>query len=408
MNSNRIGRMPARPSRARWAARISIPVALGGTAVIAAAGAALAASSVDVTSGGSNVAGSTLSSYATVTVTGHSTKCGPPLCNAPTISLYVTLPSGDQVKFASGAADKNGAFSGTYDLGSGTPINGPYDFSSSDGSMSDPKTVKLEVPPATPSGFHASVSGTVVTFGWSQNPEPDIDSYDVFDAAGNDITGSIDATPGGACDASACAVSKSFGTAAYGTSDSFYVVAYRHTAPHSSSTISSSPSTKQAVSFPAAPQPSSSPSSDPSAGGTGGDPSGGSGDGTGGTGGNGNGSTGGSGGSSSGNHGSTDLSKSLPTFTAGDVPNLLPPSTVTEMKSLPGADGTYKPTLAYPNQRQPVVVKKPALASRVAGAVAGVFDHSALWRGLAGAAVLVLVAGHLWLWVRRVDTDALA
>jgi uncharacterized membrane protein YgcG len=398
----------------RWGARVLLPVAVGGGAVVLTAGAALAASTINVTDNGSSVSGGTLHSYASVVVAGNSTACTTALCKQPTISLYVTPPSGAQTKFASGQADKNGNYSHSYDLGcadgqspctTGLPPNGDYQFQSQDsaGAWSRAVDVLLAVAPVAPSAFHASVSGTVVTFSWAQNPEPDIDSYDVVDGTGADVIGGpVDATPGGACDASSCAVTQNFGSAAYGTSRTFSVVAFRHTAPRSSSTLSSDPSTAQSVNFPAAPAPASSPSSDPSSGGTGG----GTGS-TGGSGGTGTGSTGTGGshtsGGPSGHHASADLSAALPSFSAGSVPNL--PSTLTEVKPLP--QGTFKPTLAYPNQYQPEAVKKPAIASQVGGAVvdALALKHPGVWRGLAAAAVLLLMTAHLRAWLARIETD---
>jgi hypothetical protein len=154
------------------------------------------------------------------------------------------------------------------------------------------------------------------------------------------------------------------------------------------------------VAFAAAPTPSNSPAG------------GGSGGSSGGAGGTGGGSTGaghtGSGSGAghhpvSGKHPSADLSASLPTYTAGSAPDL--PSVLTEVKPLP--QGTYKPQLPYGDQvtREPVRHKDTGVRATVAHDIAGVLDTGSLWRGVAGAALLLLVAGHLHAWVQRVETD---
>jgi hypothetical protein len=66
--------------------------------------------------------------------------------------------------------------------------------------------------------------------------------------------------------------------------------------------------------------------------------------------------------------------------------------------------GSYKP-LVYPNQVKREAVKTPdgGVASAVVGDIANVVDSSALWRGLAAMAVLMLIAAHLRSWVERTD-----
>jgi hypothetical protein len=97
-----------------------------------------------------------------------------------------------------------------------------------------------------------------------------------------------------------------------------------------------------------------------------------------------------------------DLNSSLPTVSAGNAPNL--PDTITEVKPLP--EGTYKPTLAYPipltsDSRHPVSQSSAGVVTDLRR----VLDTSALWRGLAGAALLALVVAHLRAWVARVDVN---
>jgi hypothetical protein len=78
---------------------------------------------------------------------------------------------------------------------------------------------------------------------------------------------------------------------------------------------------------------------------------------------------------------------------------------LTEVKPLP--QGSYKPTLAYPDQ----TVKTPTKSTGQHNAQAvfqdfrKVLDIGALWRSLAGAVVLMLAAAHLRAFVERVETD---
>ena len=104
----------------------------------------------------------------------------------------------------------------------------------------------------------------------------------------------------------------------------------------------------------------------------------------------------------SASHPSAALKAYLPTLSAGAAPNL--PSVVTEIKPLP--QGTYKPTLAYPDQVIPgerVVHKRGTAIASVRDDLVRVLDVSALWKALGAAAVLLLVAGHLRAWLESVD-----
>ncbi|MBV9291166.1 MAG: hypothetical protein JO222_01855 [Frankiales bacterium] len=405
-------------SLARSSRRIVIPLGLAGAAVGLAATPALAASSIAVTSGSSSVAGATLSSYSTLQVSGSdSATDSTGLSRSRTLSLTVSRPgNGGTVHLA---ADKSvrsssaGSISGSLDLGcpswSSSPctsaVNGNYVFSFSDGSTTKSTTVSLEVPPAAPSGFNGYADGTVATFSWQPNSEPDLMGYDILAADGSEVTpGGVDASS--VCDSNSCSVSVNFGSSVAGSTKAFHVIALRHTSPGSSSAINSNASAPATVSFPAAP--TSPPPSSGGGGGTGGTGGhGGSGHGSGGTGGTGGTTTGGStsGGTTkplNGKHAAADLRTSLPTITAGSAPNL--PSVLTEVKPLP--QGTYKSTLAYPPQVVGQNVRHPLGRSVTASVVhdlGRVLDMGALWRGLAGAAVLMLVAAHLRSWVERAE-----
>ena len=281
-------------------------------------------------------------------------------------------------------------------------VNGTYTFTFTAGSASTSSSIDLRVPPASPSSFAATVHNTVVSFTWNANDEPDIMGYDISDTSGTDVT------PGGldrdsVCSSGACGVSIDFGSGAQGTTDTFTLTARRHTSPSSSGFVASDPSGGQTVDFPAPPPP-------PAPSGS----SGGSTAGTPGVHGGGGSAAGGStrtssGGSSTGGKTRritltgkpvTDLRHSLPVVTAAGAPDL--PSVLTEVKPLP--QGSFKPTLAYPDQTVQTHEKKPRPATaQVLRSLQQVLDTKSLWRVLAGMAVLLLAAAHLRTFVERVD-----
>jgi hypothetical protein len=110
----------------------------------------------------------------------------------------------------------------------------------------------------------------------------------------------------------------------------------------------------------------------------------------------------GAGGSASGN-GTANLRRSIPAISAGDAPNL--PSIETQVEPLP--QGTYKPQLPYGSQYslRTLHKSKPGVASEVVQNIGKVLDIGPLWRGLAGFAILMLVAAHLRAWVEQVQPD---
>jgi hypothetical protein len=287
-------------------------------------------------------------------------------------------------------------------------------------SAADSATVTLRIPAAKVSGFDGSASGTVAHFTWSANTEPDLAGYDLVDVT--DSNSSRDLTPGGVgtnvCDSSGCSVDIDFGSGAQGTDRRFVIDALRYTSPSHSSTIASGDTAPITVRFPAPPPPPSSGGSGGGGSDTGGSTAGGSG-GSGGTGGStggnssgstsGSGSAGGSGGSATGgrsgggatgggsatgkginsSHPSAALKAYLPSFSAGAAPNL--PSVITEVKPLP--EGTYKPTLAYPDQVVGETVHRENSA-----------PVAAVWKSLAGAVLVLLMAAHLRAWVAGAES----
>jgi hypothetical protein len=279
------------------------------------------------------------------------------------------------------------------------------------------------VPPAKVAGFAAAPSGTVAHFSWSANSEPDLAGYDLVDVTDSSPR---DLTPGGVgtnvCDSSGCAVDIDFGSSAAGTSRSFVIDALRYTSPSHSAEISSGDSAPATVSFPAPPPP---PSSAPAASGSGttsggsgtagsssgGTTSGGTTSGTGGSSSGGTTSGGTAGGQAAGGRSGHSISASrpsaalkayLPSFSAGAAPNL--PSVVTEVKPLP--EGTYKPTLAYPDQVVNEAVHHDTKGvAAVRSEIVRVLNVAAVWKTLAGAVLVLLVAAHLRAWVAGIEVD---
>jgi hypothetical protein len=393
----------------RRSLRATLSLGIVGAVVGLAASPALADTTFSVKSDGSDAGGRTFTSHVTLNVAGH---LDTSLTSSRSLELLVKRPDSSQaysLKTKSVGPGGDASISATLDTScapwasSCTPAaNGDYTFtftSTSNGNVSvkgSPVTVTLAVRPAkpdAPTGFNAAASGTVAGFAW--NTVDDVDGYRLYDGA----TALADVDPS-ICD-SACAVSYNYGPAAYGTTHTFHAVALRDSA---SGTVESDASSSRSVTFPDAP-------SEPTGGGgSGGDGSGSGGDGSGGGGGDGA-TGGGTGGAGSGGHGTGstpgdvvhDLDSKLPTLTAGAAPNL--PSVLTTVKPLP--EGDYSPVLPYDDQYvgETERTEVPGQASSVVHDVARVLETDGLWRGLAGAAVLMLVVAHLRAWVERVEID---
>jgi uncharacterized membrane protein YgcG len=390
------------PATLRRTLRVALPVGMVGAVVGLAAAPALAATTFTVRSNGSDVDGKTFTSHTTFNVNGQVDSIS---LSTRRFELVVRRPDGSTYSLKKKSVGPNDAQSISASLDSACPpwssspcspaANGSYTFTFlvEDSVKGSPITMTLAVrspKPAAPTGFAASAEGTVASFSW--DTVDDVDGYRLYDGANSlfDVDPSI-------CGASSCAVSYNYGAGVYGTTHSFHAVALRDGA---SGTVESDDSNSASVTFPDAPA-SPTPSS---GGGSGGSGSGGGSGGGGGATGSGGGATGSGGGSqSTTGHVTRDLDTRLPTNTAGVAPNL--PSVITTIEPLP--QGTYKQTLAYP----PRVVgeterrETPGAARTVVRDIAQVLDEGALWRGLAGAAVLMLVAAHLRAWVARVEID---
>src|SRR3954469_25934489 len=383
----------------RLAARNTLPLGLVSAAVALVAAPALAASSVSV----SGDDGGQVTHRTTLSIVGHYDN-GNSL-SSKSVALVVTDTSGQDHTLWSGTAQRAStgntpsiSFDTACEPWSCTEArNGDYAFRVDVGSTkSSATTIRFNVPPAPVGRFAGSADGTVASFSWNNNSEPDLVDYDIRTGSSDVTRGGLDASS--VCDGSGCSVSVQFGSDVSGTDQQFAIVARRRSA---SGGLLESPASTTTVRFPAPPAPAPSGSS-------GGGGSGGAGGSKGGaTGGNhGGGAGGGSTGSAhsgrklDGKHPAADLSASLPTFRAGAAPNL--PALITEVKPLPM--GSYKP-LVYPNQVKREAIKSGdhGVASAVVGDIADVVDSAALWRGLAAMAVLMLIAAHLRSWVERTD-----
>jgi hypothetical protein len=389
--------------------RAGVVVGIGGAVVTLAAAPALAlSSSLSVTPTGTvdhNVVIKAAGSYDNSTgATSQTLKLAVSRPDSSTTVLY----SGSARALSSGSTPTESVDTSVLNL------NGSYVFTLTVGGSSTSKTVTMLVPPAKVAGFAGSASGTVAHFSWAANSEPDLAGYDLIDVT--DSGSPRDLTPGGVgtdvCDSSGCSVDIDFGSSAQGTGRQFVIDALRYTSPAHSATVASGDSAPATVSFPASPPP-------PASGGT----SGGTDTGTTGSGSTGTGTAGGSSGATSGSgtsggtaagsttggrsaggsthginstHPNGALKAYLPSFSAAAAPNL--PSVVTEVKPLP--EGTYKPTLAYPDQVVGENVHKNSQpVAAVRDELVRVLNVGAVWKSLAGAALILLVAAHLRAWV---------
>jgi hypothetical protein len=413
-------------SRLRLSARIALPLGIAGSVVGLGAGPVTAAvSTLNITPG------ATVTANTTVGMSASSAKTGVVATGSRTLTLAIAGPDGSHYAWPSKSVPntQDGAISGSFatasppwTTGGLAAANGQYTVTANDGS-STPKTgtLTLAVPPSDVAGFHGSASGSVATFSWAANSDnvPDFAGYLISDGSST-----VKVTPGsGACDANSCGVSVDYGAGARGQTYSFSIVALRLKGPGSSGTIASADPATTSLSFPAPPSPAPSSSGDGSGtttGAGGSSSTGGStdGSGTGTSGGSYGGATGGgatsTGGTSTragGAHGrvltgknpGADLGRFLPTVSAGAAPNL--PSVITEIKPIP--QGTYKPTLAYPDQTATSASTKKLASHGIAAVgtdIVKVLNLRMLWTSLAGAVLLLLVAGHLRAWLDGVET----
>jgi hypothetical protein len=302
--------------------------------------------------------------------------------------------------------------------GGGIPAdNGTYTVTLNNQGRTKSATFVLLIPPAKPTGFTVEpAGGTYATFSWSPNSEADITGYEVMDSSGQILT-----SPSNPCSAGTCLAGPvDVGDSAAGKTERFSLVAVRScgdAACNGGEITSTSAETAEAT-FPGAPTPTPTPTKSHGGGKTGSGSGSGSGSGAGSGSGNGSGAgAGGSGGSSAngggaitlhGDGSSVDLGQ---TNGGGDVNNSLPPassgdgSLTVHAPSLPGVTTTTLGSggkvgkIHYP---APVLANKNASQS-IAHDIKSGLSLPPLWRGIAAAAVLILIAVHLRAWVSRTD-----
>lgn len=116
------------------------------------------------------------------------------------------------------------------------------------------RTFDVRLPPRPPTNLEAAVrSGREVRLQWDRGAEPDLVSYDVLLSSGQTLRDGLPADR--ACGLSLCTTTVTVPSSA-GDDVAFRVRAHRRTAPGSSSSIASRPSSADAVTLASAPVPS--------------------------------------------------------------------------------------------------------------------------------------------------------
>jgi len=273
--------------------------------------------------------------------------------------------------------------------------NGTYAVVLDDGhSGSTQATLNVLVPPAKAKGLAVTTAGTIAAFTWTANSEPDITGYQVMDSNGS----VVDTVTPDSCSSGSCSANVDMGSSAAGHRVKFTVRAIRCGLACSDAIAGASSSSATADFAPGStptPTPTASPTPTPTKS-SGGGSGGGKGNGTGGKG-------NGTGGSSTGKTGSKGKGAHLPSLSAAGVPALNAPA-------LPGLQTEIKPLvlgkaggkLAYPAPK--VAAKKTVTGVRaISHDIASGLKLPPLWRGIAAAAVLLLIAVHLRAWATRTD-----
>lgn len=383
-------------------------VVLSGSAAIVAlaAGPAAAADSITIKNGTTSV--NRVSANATLKVTANAD----PNLQGGTVKLTVTDPTNathvlDTANRSITSSTTLGpwsfdtacvAYPGSTCSGYAPARNGTWHFALSGSGSGATSDLVLAIPPAVVNNVGATADYAKVTITWNAGVEPDLTSYDVLTSDGTSVASGIDPTQ--ACSNGACAVTIDFGPQASGTY-SFIVRSERATCPSCSSTLTSPDSNAASVTIsqpppPASPSPSGSSTPDASASpGASGTPSSGS----------------SPGGSSPPTKTRSGGSKSPPSLLNGSVGRLVPrqtlalpppklPALQTVLQPLP--DGTYKPTLAYPEQTVQESVQQAVRKPIGLGAsIERVVSRAAMVRSVAAAALLLLIAAHLRAWLAR-------
>ncbi len=306
------------------------------------------------------------------------------------------------------------------------------------GGASDSRSFVLRIPPAAPANLSAAGQGfRAATVTWRRGAEPDLTGYVLYD------NGAVAQEVGlSACNGSSCSTTVTYdrdGTGAH----AYSLIAKRLAAAGSSATLSSARSSEASVTLgspppPPPPSPTSSPTPTAGSGGAGGatpspgggttggsgTPSGGtaggagSGPSAGGSSGSGSSSGGSSGGASSDNKGIGTGTSSTPataiaqrrafglSFSAFGpklgIPKLPPLPATQPAVAAPLPDGSFEPTLGYTDVTTQEKVSAPeAAVRRVGDAVGLAVDSERLVTSLAGALILLVLAGHLRVWLGK-------
>ncbi|HVX70115.1 MAG TPA: hypothetical protein VHA79_10545 [Mycobacteriales bacterium] len=284
--------------------------------------------------------------------------------------------------------------------GSAMASNGVYTVTLDNQGRTKQATFTLLIPPAKPSGFSVTPnSASSATFNWTANPEPDITGYEISNGSG-----SVASATSAACSAGACSTGPvDLGSSVAGHTERYTIAAIRScgNASCSGGHIASGSAASASGTFPAAPAPPPSPTPTTSTGG--GD--------------NGGGHSGGGtqlgtvhsngGGSHSGsvNLGNADpsgqVSHNLPPVSVGSIPAVHAPPLPSVRSSIRPLDLGDAPTkIKYP---KPLLAQKQAAKENLLDSVKSGLSLPPLWRGIAAAAVLILIAVHLRAWVSRTE-----
>jgi hypothetical protein len=299
--------------------------------------------------------------------------------------------------------------------GSVAADNGTYEVTLNNSGRTKSASFTLLIPPAKPKDFTVSPQGgTLAIFNWTANAEPDISGYQISDSAGTVVASPTTAAcSGGACTTGPMAL----GSSVSGQTEHFALAALRScgNASCAAGHVASASTAAASATFPA-PAPTPTPTPTKSAGGgktggSGGSGSGGNGGSLGTIGGSGGGSAAG-GGSSSANGGSITVNLGQ-TGKGGTVASHLPPAPGGGLSlsapSLPGPGVSIRPVdpgkpggkIKYP---APLLAHKNAADQGIAHDITSGLTGAPLWRGVAAAAVLLLIAVHLRAWVARTES----
>jgi uncharacterized membrane protein YgcG len=298
-----------------------------------------------------------------------------------------------------------------WDGGTTAADNGTYTVTLNNNGRTKSAAFTLLIPPAKPTNFSVSPQGgTLVIFDWDANTEPDITGYQITDSAGSVVASPTnDACSGGACTTGPMAL----GSSVAGQTEHFSLAALRScgNASCAAGHVASTSTAAASATFPAsAPSPTPTPTKSPSGSGKSGSKSGSGG-------GSSLGTIGGSGsshgGSSSGNGGSITVNLGQ-TGKGGKVDTNLPPVSggalsSASVPSLPGARVSIRPIdpgkagskINYP---KPLLAHKNTADQGIARDITNGLTGAPLWRGIAAAAVLILIAVHLRAWVARTES----